>query len=164
MATFYHRVPFLDPDLRKIGFGCARGSGGWNCVLNATTGRGGGQAVTYPADGQKDVPLAFFPGGEQPDPTPGSKDRRAGFPVTVTFPPAVQVRDVKASLSDGKGRDVPLWLWTPEQPVAPGAQGNAVGLIAKQPLQPDTAYTVRLEGRLDGKAWQQAWSFTTAKK
>jgi uncharacterized protein YkwD len=40
MATLYHRVPLLTPDLERVGFGHARiGERKWACVLDKGTGR-----------------------------------------------------------------------------------------------------------------------------
>ena len=47
--------------------------------------RGSTAVVIYPADGQKDVPLAYH-AGERPDPIPESADKKAGYPVSVAFP------------------------------------------------------------------------------
>jgi uncharacterized protein YkwD len=161
MATFYHRIPLLDPELRRIGFGWARGAGHAYAVLDAQSGRGGDTVVFYPADGQKAVPLAFHPGGEQPNPVPDSKDKKAGYPVTVQFPAGALVRDVTASLTDVRGREVPSHVWTPEKPVAAGVQRNSVGLIAKEPLKPDTAYTVWLSATVNGQERKESWTFRT---
>ncbi len=40
MATLYHRIPLLQPDLERIGFGHARiGDHKWACVLDTGNGR-----------------------------------------------------------------------------------------------------------------------------
>ena len=40
MATLYHRLPILRPDLERIGFGHARIQGHkWACVLDTGNGR-----------------------------------------------------------------------------------------------------------------------------
>jgi len=118
--------------------------------------------VLYPADGQKDVPLAFSP--EIPDPIPESADKRAGYPVTAIFSEGALVKDVKASLKDADGREVAVWLSTPEKPAAADYQRNTVGLIAQEPLKPATTSTVAIAARVTGKPWLRTWSFTTAGK
>jgi uncharacterized protein YkwD len=87
MATLFHRVPLLDPRLTKVGLGYAKSdqSGGF-FVVN-TSGRDGKDAakpVLFPADKQEDVPLNFT--AERPDSLPESKDKIAGYPITVIFP------------------------------------------------------------------------------
>jgi uncharacterized protein YkwD len=163
MATFFHRVPLLDPELRRVGFGAAKGEkNGWVVVLDVSSGRGSSTVVVCPADGQKDVPLAYH-AGERPDPVPQSKDRKAGYPVTVMFPRGAVVKDVTARLVDDRGREVAAWVSTPEQTVDRDLQRNQVCLIAKQPLQPGTGYTVTVTAQVDGVEWKQTWKFTTRK-
>jgi uncharacterized protein YkwD len=163
MATLFHRVPLLDPELARVGFGATRGEkSGWVVVLDVTSGRGSGAVVFYPADGQKDVPLAYH-AGERPDPIPQSKDHRAGFPITVMFPRGAAVKEATARLVDGRGQEVAAWVSTPEQTVDRDLQRNQVCLIARQPLQPGTQYTVTVTAQVDGTEWKQKCSFTTRK-
>ena len=118
--------------------------------------------VIYPSDGQKDVPLAFTP--EIPDPIPESDDKKAGYPVTAIFSEGALVKDVKASLKEGEGKELAIWLSSPEKPAAADYQRNTVGLIAREPLKPSTTYTVAIAARVTGKPWVKTWSFTTAAK
>ena len=40
MNTLFHRIPLLDPDLKKVGYGCARlPDQGWICVMDAAPGK-----------------------------------------------------------------------------------------------------------------------------
>ncbi len=40
MNTFYHRIPILAPELRKVGFGCAPyPNGSWATVLDVQIGK-----------------------------------------------------------------------------------------------------------------------------
>ena len=163
MATFFHRVPLLDPELRRVGFGAAKGEkSGWVVVLDVTSGRGSSTVVLCPADGQKDVPTAYH-GGERPDPIPQSKDRKAGYPVTVMFPRGAAVKDATARLVDARGQEVPAWVSSPEQTVDRDLQRNQVCLIARQPLQPAAEYTVTVTAQVDGTEWKQKWTFRTRK-
>src|SRR5262249_54103291 len=70
MATFFHRIPLLDPALRRVGFGFAKGGRtGWVTVLDVDRGRGFDQPVIFPGANQKNVPLAYLP-RERPNPIP----------------------------------------------------------------------------------------------
>src|SRR5262249_2347608 len=63
MATFFHRLPILDPDLKRIGWGQAIGKrSGWVTVMDTGRGRGRDRAALDPADGQRDVPLTYHCG------------------------------------------------------------------------------------------------------
>lgn len=161
MATLFHRVPILDPNLRRIGFGIAdAGRPHWRVVVDVNSGRGSDRPVLYPADGQKDVPPAYH-AGERPDPIPESKDKKAGYPVTVTFPHGATVKDAVAHLADADGHEVPAWVSTPEKTVDRELQRNSVCLIARQPLRPGARYTATVTARVDGAAWKRTWGFTT---
>jgi uncharacterized protein YkwD len=163
MATLFHRIPLLDPELRRVGFGASKGEkSGWVVGVDVTSGRGSSAVVCCPADGQKDVPTAYH-AGERPDPVPQSKDHRAGFPVTVMFPPGAAVKDATARLLDGRGQEVAAWVSSPEQTVDHDLQRNQVCLIARQPLQPGTRYTVTVSAQVDGAEWKETWRFTTRK-
>jgi uncharacterized protein YkwD len=168
MATLYHRLPLLQPGLRRVGFGMARSADGhgWVTVLDVHSGKeptAPKDGILYPADGQAGVPLAFS-GPEYPDPIPESKDGRAGYPITATFPGREALVGVTGTLTDAAGREVPAWVSSPERPANPryaGHQGTTVGLIAREPLRPATTYHVHLTGRKGPGAWARAWSFKT---
>jgi hypothetical protein len=165
MASLFHRVPLLDPELAKVGLGFAKG-GKWGgyVVVDTINGRQPKQVLketSYPADGQKDVPLAYAP--EVPDPIPEHKDKPAGYPITVTFPDDKVVKDVTGTLVDGANKDVPIYLSSPEKPA--GGQGqfqrNTICLFAQAPFKPNTTYTVSLKAKVDKQEWTKTWSFTT---
>jgi hypothetical protein len=167
MASLFHRIPLLDPKLTKVGLGFAKGGkyGGFFVVDTVSIRKGDDSTkpVLYPADQQKDVPLKFGP--EYPTPIPEDKEKNAGYPVTVIFSEDNEVKDVTASLKDGAGKEVEVYLSTPEKPAGDhkGYQRNTVCLIAKAPLKPGTTYTVSVKATVNQEAWSQTWSFTTTK-
>jgi uncharacterized protein YkwD len=164
MASLHHRPWLLEPEVRRVGLGQAKAKQvGPIVVFDGASARDDGQVLVYPIDKQKDVGLSYA-AREKPDPIPESTDKKAGFPITVTFPHAALVKKANAKLTDGQGDDVPCWLSTPEQSVAFGLQRNMVGLIAKQPLEPDATYTVTVTANVDGGDWKRTWSFTTKAK
>lgn len=163
--SLFHRIPLLDPNLKRVGFACASGGGGTVSVLDLTGGNPSvgtsSMVVLYPADGQTDVPCRFLR-YELPDPIPEDKDLVAGYVITASFKLALPVKGAKARLKDAKGREVDCWVSTPEKPAHPAYQRNTIGLIAKDPLKPGTAYTVEMSARVGGKPWERAWTFTTS--
>jgi uncharacterized protein YkwD len=168
MATLYHRVPILEPNLKSIGYGCARARRhGWITVMNVGTGRERvvrPRAVFYPAPDQTGVPLNFPFSGEEPNPIPDDATGKAGYPVTAFFPENAPLKSSSAVLTDGAGREVPVWFSSPEVPANlkyPKHQGNTICLISKEPLRPNTTYGVLLRGQLGGQGWQKEWRFTT---
>jgi uncharacterized protein YkwD len=169
MATLYHRVPILEPNLKSVGFGCTRvRRQRWVVVLNVHTGRDNRlprpQPVFYPAADQTGVPLHFPIFGEEPNPIPEDSTGRAGYPVTAFFPHDTPLKSASAIFTDNAGKEVPLWfssLETPANPKFAKNQGNTVCMIPKEPLRPNTTYRILLRGQRNGTGWQNAWQFTT---
>ncbi len=156
MARLAGRLPLLQVETRTIGLGLEPlDDGRWAVVLDAARGTGE-PTVLYPPPGQADVPLTFAGGPELPEP-----GATAGFPVTITFPPARRVTDVRAELLDAAGKPVDVWLSTPEKPALPNRQRNTVALIAKAGLNAAAVYRVRVAAKVDGEPWSKEWTFTT---
>jgi uncharacterized protein YkwD len=163
--TFFHRIPLFDPDLKRVGFGFAKGKRIF-VVLDVLNGFGTDQPVIYPVDKQTEVPLVYR-GLERPSPIEelkDKKDKKAGYPITVTFPRSIEVTKVTAQLKDAKGAEVPIYLTTPEKSVDPGLQRNTVALFAQSALTAGSTYTVTVQADLSGEVWKRTWSFTTAGK
>jgi uncharacterized protein YkwD len=168
MATLYHRVPMLEPNLRTVGWACVRsGKHGWVTVLNVHAGRERGDRphpVFYPAPDQSGVPLHFPIFGEEPNPIPADKTGRAGYPITAFFPHMMPLLSASAILTDSAGKEVPVWFSSAEEPANAKFvknQGNTVCLIPKEPLRPKATYQVLLRGRRGEDGWQKSWQFTT---
>ncbi|MBI1916609.1 MAG: hypothetical protein HYS12_18025 [Planctomycetes bacterium] len=160
MATLYHRVPLLSPDLGRIGFGFVRGGpNGWINVLNANAGRGREPAVLFPGDGQKDVPLRLHADAETLATVPEAKGRRAGFPITATFQAGRAVEQVEVALSTEEGKQVAFWMVTRPQDGA-----RTICVVPYEPLRPATHYTVKMSALVGGRGWTEAWTFTTAER
>jgi uncharacterized protein YkwD len=176
------RAAILEPRLRTFGAGFARNvQGQWFSVFDWTRGldhepplpppfppqigggKGGAETIIYPAPGQMRVWL-WFPGNETPDPLPQTKEKLAGYPITLTFPAGTRIEDVAAYLSNKEEGDIPIWLSSPEKPANPqfdGAQRNTICLIAKKPLLPNTRYHVEVSAMVNGAAWSAKWGFVT---
>jgi uncharacterized protein YkwD len=183
MASFFHRIPFLNPDLKRIGIGFATNTKGsvWQVVLNARSGveREGKdqkertEPIVYPADKQKDVSRTFSLGAsEEPNPLPrGVQPLQAGYTITATFSEGTRVEDINASLEwvperkipDFVVTTVPVWLSTPEKPAGTFEhQQNTVCLIAKEPLRAFTTYQVTVRAKVNGELKEKTWKFSTA--
>jgi hypothetical protein len=162
MATLYHRRPILTPTLERIGVGYSRlRDGSYMAALMFVDAKGAAVSakwpVAYPADDQTGVPLEF--GSEVPNPVPGSA--RAGYPITIQFPPFDTITGVRAKLVDERGKEVGFYLSDPEHPASSFGQYGVVSLIPKQPLRPESRYEVRVDAMWNGKATTRRWSFTT---
>ena len=163
MATLYHRRPILSPTLERIGVGYAKLRDGSYMAalmfvgcerrrrLGEVAGRvPGRQSGRRPARVRQRVP----------QPVPGGG--RAGYPITIQFPPYDKVTGVRATLVDGRGKDVAFHLSDPEHPaMASFGQYGVVCLIPKLPLRPNSRYEVRVDATWNGKPGTWRWSFTT---
>jgi uncharacterized protein YkwD len=157
MATFANRVYLLDPQLKRIGFGCAHDVGrGWRCVLDINNGRGGEEPIRYPVPKQTDVPLVGH------DRVPDSKG--PGFPISVSFPRFAKLRNPQAILVDADNKHVDVWVSSPALPLNEKQQQALIGIHPLQPLVPGMTYSVTLSVIVDGNEWRQTWTFTTAKR
>ncbi len=161
MSGLYHRRPILSPALSRIGVGYARlPDGSYMAALMFVEGNGipvdRKWPVAYPSDRQTGVPLEF--GGEIPDPVPGGG--RAGYPITLQFPPFDKLTRASARLS-ANGKDVPVHFSSPERPATSFGQYGVIALIPKLPLAPSTRYTVTTQATWQGQPGVWRWSFTT---
>jgi uncharacterized protein YkwD len=167
------RAAILEPRLRTFGAGFARNvAGQWFSVFDWTSGIDRDPppppanvtgAIVYPAPGQMRVPL-WFPGNETPDPLPEAKNKLAGYPVTLAFPPGKRIDSATARLTNKDERDIEVWLSSPEKPANPkhpNSQNNTICIIAKRPLRPNTRYLVEVSARVNGEPWSAKWTFTT---
>ena len=163
MATLYHRRPILSPTLERIGVGYAKQrDGSYMAALMFVDSYAidvtGKWPVEYPTDKQGGVPLEF--GAEFPNPVPGGG--RAGYPITIQFPPYDKVTGVRATLVDERGKDVAFYLSNPERPAMSSfGQWGVVCLIPKVPLRPGSRYEVKVDATWNGKPGTWRWRFTT---
>jgi hypothetical protein len=161
-ATFYHRLPLLDPGLIRIGFGLEGGVAVLDCGTYVAPYEGVAH-VLYPHDGMTDVPLSFQ--AELPHPVPGEDESQFGFPVTLqSGRPAQESKATEPTLAlaEAAKPDValPAHVSTPSKPTNPDlAPANAYCLMPKARLKPKTAYVATATWP-DGS--KLVWSFTTA--
>jgi hypothetical protein len=156
MATLYHRLPLMRPNLQRIGAAV----GGGNLVMDALTGAAGedSKEVLYPAEGQSNVPLKFQK--EMPDPIPGGGV--AGYPVTAMFPESWDASSLEGTILDGSGKAVPVYSSCPDKPAKRGfPQDGTLCLIPQSVLSPGATYKVKVTGKAQGKDYTREWKFST---
>ncbi|MFG0319475.1 MAG: CAP domain-containing protein [Planctomycetota bacterium JB042] len=164
MASFYHRLPLLEPNVVRIGFALEERT----AVLDAASLRGPFHVdipIVHPFAGERDVPLAFRP--ELPNPVPGEDQSAWGYPVTVQLPPAAEldVGEPEFELRRGgpRGAIVDAHVSTPRRPTNPSlAPAAAYALIPKRTLDRNTTYHVTFAPAEErGARYAKRWSFTT---
>ena len=79
----------------------------------------------------------------------------------MTFPRQTNLRNVQAVLTDVDGKNVAVWISTPEKPLNEKLQRNTIALHPLAPLQPGHTYSVTVSAIANGSEWRQTWQFTT---
>ncbi|KAF0243879.1 MAG: hypothetical protein FD180_3004 [Planctomycetota bacterium] len=164
MESVFQRAAMLQPDLEKIGIGVACPNKNWYVVIDVKSGltaESPAPFVVYPGDKQAAVPLQYKPEGRNA--IPDDKDARAGYPVTVTFRHLDTVESIKGTLKDVRGKEVPVWLVTPDT-IADAKHLKSIAIIAQDPLERSTTYTAWFEAEVNGEKATKTWTFTTGKK
>ncbi|MBI2922450.1 MAG: hypothetical protein HYY18_15465 [Planctomycetes bacterium] len=168
LGTFYHRIPLLDPCLRKVGIAYreypdAPGTG--CCVIDCISGVDRKNVpqcpmiVAWPPKGAKAVRRTFE--NEFPDPIPPGEDKSSGTAVTVTWFVQADIKAAKFELLAG-GKPVEGWFSTPENPARKDRKnGQSVCFIPKDPLPAGTAFRATLTATVDGKPYSLSWDFAT---
>lgn len=160
LATFYHRLPLLDPGLFGAGFGQSEEVVVLD-VHSLVVEPWKDHVVVWPLSGAVGVPRSGV--SEVPSPVPGADLATLGYPISVQlhFARPEHEPELELALFVGEGvggARVEAHLVTPATPPSIArAPRNAWGLIPKAPLAKKTRYTARAEwsGRV------QTWSFTT---
>ena len=167
LASFYHRIPLLNPSLTAVGIGyMARGPTFVVACVDATSKAAKmdtKETVFYPVNGQMNVPLKFS-GNEHPNPIPSDYQGPVGFPITITFPRAKTITKVVVKLFDPNKTPLPYILSTPEFPASSFTQRNTVCIFPKLILARASTYTVELKCTVSGEPFERTWRFTTMEK
>ncbi|MGY4688537.1 CAP domain-containing protein [Salibacterium sp. K-3] len=181
MSAPYHRMGMLNPRVDKIGVGTnlIQGSKYRSMVAHlssaeTTLSTNGLDAVTYPFDGQTGVPLAWD-GEERPDPLQHFDDvaETVGYPITVqkNWDGVERLVTKDAVLYDEEGTEVETYMVDSEKEQNTTGRLNHLIIIPKQPLDPDTTYTVSVEVVEEKEAFvgegtttTKEWTFQTVKE
>jgi uncharacterized protein YkwD len=166
ITAIYHRFVIFEPVFKEIGAGAATTSANYNYftadfVANNSYGTGipAGTVVTWPFNGQTQVPNNFNSDYEEPDPVP---DRGVvGYPVSVhtnlTRRLTVQSFTMRAH---GTNTDLATRLLAQGQDANTTTQ-SAAAIVPLSPLASGTTYDVTFTGAVDGTPITRSWSFST---
>jgi len=119
---------------------------------------GAGKTATYPCDGSVNVPTAFYPVNEFPNPFPNilDKNTRVGPPIylKVDAPQVLTVNPISSSITQNS-MTVPFSVLTNDNdpnrdPIKkePYIRTNEVFVIPTAALTPNTSYQVTLNGKV----------------
>ncbi len=168
VATLYHRIPFIVPLAKHMGYGAAQQAlnkcdtadfGGYNDPQPEANGK----ILPFPIDGMKNVPT-WWDGLESPQPPlPPGEAYPSGPILTVTFGSATAWAGVSLKNSEIIDNDSGL----PIVHVASDPQDDSnlccgvIALYPVAPLDPNTTYTVLIDYSRNGTPGSFEWSFTT---
>jgi len=158
-ATFYHRVPLLDPGLLRIGYGANKEFVAVD-VYSLRRPADASWVVVWPYEDMQKVPLQARP--ELPSPVPQADAGSLGYPITVQVglpeagdPPL----DVEMKLFEGNNQ-IECWFSSPEKPLNPRlVPPRTFALFPKQPLKAGVRYLATAEW--NGTPRKKVWYFRT---
>jgi len=165
ITAIYHRFVIFEPVFQEIGSGAATRSDNYSYftadfVTNNGYGTGvpANTIVTWPFNGQTQVPVNFLSDYEEPDPVPNANE--VGYPVSVhtnlTRQLTVQSFTIRAH---GASNDLSTRLLASGQDANTPQSAAAIVPLAK--LAAATTYDVTFTGAVDGTPITRSWSFTT---
>jgi len=165
ITAIYHRFVMMEPKFLEAGAGIATGTSGYTYfTTNFATrtlnqgGLGNGGMVTYPFDGQQNLPTVFYSNQEQPDPVPDRNE--VGYPVSVHADITSTLRVSSFTINPRGGAPLSTLLLTHEKDNEI-AEPSVAAIIPLDVLQPQTDYEVRFVGTVDNVAVRRLWSFRT---
>lgn len=164
MATFFHRLPLLEPGWLRAGYAQVDGMAVLDTHSVVRTLPHHWLVVWPPVDG-KSIPLRCRP--ELPNPFPGEDQNELGYPITVQvqLPPNREIPDLRVTLRAGD-EEVPCLASSPQSPGNPLLVPElAWCLYPKAHLKPNTTYEVEVAGlpkeMIQGAGNPVSWSFRT---
>lgn len=159
-ATFYHRIPLLQPKLKEIGIGYYAPSNSFPITLveciSGNTGTDTTSIVYYPAKGQSKVPTVMGP--EIPHPMGRQGDY--GYPITIYFTNFQEIKSVEFKL-ELNGKTINCSVSNPQQKATDFSQWNTICAIPFKPLKPNSTYKVTFKCTIDGKKHEEQYYFNT---
>lgn len=164
MATFFHRLPLLEPGLLRIGWGLSDGMAVMDSgsIVRPMSFE---WQVAWPPAGMRDVPRHFQP--EMPNPFPGEDQSTWGYPITLQLGPrkdgAAPRLEFTLRKDEASGDLVACFATDPHEPGNPLLVPKlAWCLIPKQPLAANTTYFAQATDTVSGTVLQE-WSFQTGR-
>ena len=160
-ASFYHRIPLLQPNLKEIGIAYYEIEGYRTVSLidciSGVRGSSNKDVVFYPANNQVSIPVKM--GAENPHPVGIQGDY--GFPITIYFTKRQTVKDVRFQMTTKDGEIIDCHLSTPESPATSFTQWNSICIIPFEPLESDKIYHVKIIAKVNDEDFKKIIEFQT---
>lgn len=124
---------------------------------------GSGNLATYPCEGSSDIPPAFAPAYETPNPFPAMTDtsQKVGPPIYLKVDAGQVLTLTSASLTNSSGVNIQTtWLTAGNDPQAE-ISANEIFVVPNSVLSSNTSYQVNLAGSIDGKPFSRSFTLRT---
>ncbi|BDR09200.1 CAP domain-containing protein [Comamonas thiooxydans] len=123
---------------------------------------GGGEIRSFPCDGITDLSPIFTSEAPNPYPNRDFNVSPMGHPVILTSGNGGEITVTSASMTDvASGALVDTKIFNASDDVHKMLTLDQAFVIPNQPLKPNTAYNVSVDGSSDGKSFRKAIRFTT---
>lgn len=171
-GAIYHRQGLMFQEQRDIGIAIGNDASQTTVIelgyLTKPQSNASDFLGIYPADKQAGIPLASYP--EVPNPYPELTTFEAiqagtGYPINVISKSNTTLTVNTFTVTEqGQADPLPARLFTKTADPHKLLQANVAFLVSRTPFKPNTTYTVRFVGAVDGAAMSKTWNFTTASK
>ncbi len=166
--SVYHRLKFLYPYIKYIGYGTYKENNVNVHVfdlgfIGEKDTDPNWETMMFPFNESTDVKTSWS-GLENPDPFPSGTEKPTGYPASILFSYELK-KIVKAEMVDEDGKQVSIYLITPDNDINK-KQTNSVTLVPKKPLNFDTRYIINVTVKLGEKEEEKkySWSFITERE
>lgn len=171
-SGIYHRQGLMFQEQRDIGISVGNDAAQTTVIefgYMTTPQRNASDFVgTYPADKQTNVPLASHQ--EVPNPYPelttfDAVQSGTSYPINVVTKSNTTLTVSTFTITEqGQTDPLPMRLFTKDSDPNKLLQSNISFVVGRTPFKPNTNYTARFVGTLDGAPISKTWTFTTASK
>jgi hypothetical protein len=157
--SLFHRLPFVDPNVRETGYGQSIGETAHCDTMDFGSGAqvDDNHDAIYPFNDQVGVGPSWH-GNETPQPPKPNNGYPSGPIITITSPKGVDLVVSKYNITDPYGVDIPV-VFVDHR--ALDYLPRTTAIYSHNPLSEDTTYTVFMSGTRNAKPWERTWSFTT---
>ncbi|MEC4722861.1 CAP domain-containing protein [Noviherbaspirillum sp. CPCC 100848] len=163
IAAIYHRFVAFEPMFKEAGSGAVTSARGMTYfttnfgAVGLDRGLGASDIVTYPFNGQQQVPQNFQSDNELPDPVP--EQNEVGYPISVHANVTSTVQVESFTIQPRGSAALPVRLLTAgTDRYTPSSAASIIPLV---PLAPATTYEVTFRGLIDNRAVSRTWTFVT---
>lgn len=161
IASVYHRLPFINHEMRDVGFGFVpKGVVVVFAAMQRTPVPS--SPILCPGDGATAVP-PMWASNESPNPLPPDVKVPVGCPVSISFPGAKKIELMAGTLETLTGVKVDCVTLTPTTDPHKLLKHD-IFLVPKKPLEERQTYRATVDVLVDGTRKPKTWFFTTGSK